>query len=223
MCHLNFFYTSAVLVLQCCHKCRHFCIKKRWFINTGNKNALLFKTSAVSLNSSIFPLDASGRPGSVPDTEWHYKNCIWFGLALSAELHPLMSSEESPAWLDIPPSPLRATASHSSVPPQCLPPTFFNSLTTPWHLRVPGIRLKWERGALALVSCPKPTEANKTHPGLRRTKGIPVGFVLNKRHAAPFYIEHNKRVLLSAETYKSICYMPISNLNNSFTDVRQLL
>lgn len=110
-----FYYTSAVLVLQCYHKFRHFCIKKRWFfINTGNKNinTLLLKTSAVSLNSSIFPLDASGRPGSVPDTERHYKNCIWFGLALSAELHPLMSSEGYPSLTSA-----SHSISHSSVPP----------------------------------------------------------------------------------------------------------
>lgn len=86
------------------------------------------------------------------------------------------------------------SASHSFS--LCTPT--FNFLTTPWHLRVPGIRLKWERGALALVSCPNPTQANKKRlTGLRRTKGIPIGFMLNKQcwRSALFSIQRNKWLL----------------------------
>lgn len=57
--------------------------------------------------------------------------------------HTLISCEVSPVWLDFSLSP---SEPQLLTPQSPLPPTSFNSLTTPWHLRVPGIRLKWDRG-----------------------------------------------------------------------------
>lgn len=103
--------------------------------------------SEFNLYSGLYTTKA---PQVDPGCTWHVvaqsnQHCIWFALAASVKLHPAHTDKlwGEPGEAGFCSFAQRAPVSHSSIP---LPPTSFNSLTTPWHLRVPGIRLKWERG-----------------------------------------------------------------------------
>lgn len=64
----------------------------------------------------------------------------------------------------------RALASHSSM---SLPPTFLQLSNHPMTFKGAWHPFEVGEGALALVSCPNPTQANKMHAGLKQTQEIP--------------------------------------------------
>lgn len=73
---------------------------------------------------------------------------IWFALAASAKLDPAHTDK---LWGQLLCACMSLSGQASTGfsllnPYPSPPPSSFNSLTIPWHLRVPGIRLKWEKG-----------------------------------------------------------------------------
>lgn len=65
--------------------------------------------------------------------------CIWFALTASAGLDPAHADKLRCGWMSL-------FGWGSSGFSLLKTPPLPYSLTTPWHLRVPGIRLKWEKG-----------------------------------------------------------------------------
>lgn len=125
------------------------------------------------------PLYTTKTPQVDPGCTWHIVAqsnllCIWFALAASAKLDPAHTDKLGGqlwcGWISLsgPASP--GFSLHNLNPPPHLlqlsnhPMTFKGA----WHPFEVG------EGALALVSCPNPTQANKMYAGLQETKEIPV-------------------------------------------------
>ena len=116
-----------------------------------------------------------------PGCTWHVVaqsklHCIWFALAALLKLYPahtdkLRGQRGVAGFL---PSTQRAPASQSSIPPSVPPSHLLQLSNHPMTFKGAWHPFEVGEGALALVSCPNPTQANKMHAGLKRTKGIPV-------------------------------------------------
>lgn len=139
------------------------------------------------------PTDTTEAPRADPGCTWHNAAlsslpCIWFALQQPRQSwmqRTLISSGASfsvagflslaqrvpaPSY-STPPTPKSPPPSHSPSLPPSLPPSHLLQLSNhpmtfkgAWHPFEVG------EGALALVSCPNPTQANKMHAGLKPTK-----------------------------------------------------
>lgn len=131
----------------------------------------------MSLKCILASSYSAEAPQVDPGCTWHIVaqsslRCIWFALAASIKLHPAHADKlrEEPAVAGFLSSTQRARASHSSISAPSHLRQLSNHLMTfkgAWHPFEVG------EGALALVSCPNPTQPNKMHAGLKWTKGIP--------------------------------------------------
>lgn len=153
------------------------CQVKRTICRTQHSTVCSSGTSAVSLKCTVASSCITEAPQVDPGCTWHVVaqsnlHCIWFALRAPVELHPTYTDKlwAECGWISLfrPASP-----SFSPLNPP-FPSHLFQLSNHPMTFKGAWHPFEVGEEALALVSCPNPTQANKMHAGLQLTKGIPV-------------------------------------------------